>query len=466
MHPLLVSRLLLAAAPLCGGPIDLDTALGLALTRSDEVAIRRGELAAAEADRAIARALRWIPSASATGAIGPSPAARGDPALRGTPGWPLSAPRAQDTTSNLIDKLEHAEVFARLELQFVQPLYTWGRLDAASDAAEAGVRARTALVQDTAAQIQLRIQQLWWGISLARRFLAIADDVTRAIEDAAKRIQQAIAEGDADIGPSDRFKVEVFRGTVLGRAAEAQKGLEQAQIGLAATLGVSPDALQLKELPLEAAEAPLPSPAQAREAAERQRPDLRALDEAIAARTAEVQAERGAMLPQVFIAGQFAWAWAPNRDDPANPWVSDPLHTHSDYPTGGVILGLRQDLSFPTLSARVRKAEAERATLQRQRAGLGRLVEVQVDNALSELKAAQTRFVAARGSFNAARALYRAAGLDFAAGLVETGPLIDAYKQYVENQVSVAQATFDLNVARAKLVQVTGEAPRKAITCE
>ena len=145
--------------------------------------------------------------------------------------------------------------------------------------------------------------------------------------------------------------------------------------------------------------------------------------------------------------------------------MGDYFSTHG-WPVPGVALGFRQDLSFPTLSAKVRKAEAERATLERQRAGLLRLVEVEVRTAVSELRAARSRFAAARSAYGAARSLYRTTGLDFAAGLVETNPLIDAYKQYVENQVTAAQAAYDLVLARARLAQAAGEPPRGPITCE
>ncbi len=466
----LVSSLVAAAAttaPVCGGPLDLDTALGLAAARSDEVAIKNAEVAAAEADVALARALRIIPMASATGILGPSPAAEAVPGAESMPGGVLGNPRREDRSSNIWDwdRIKGIRPFTRLDVQVVQPLYTWGRLDAARDAARAGVNARRQLVQDTTSQVQLRVEQLFWGISLARKFLAISEEVSKALDDAEQRVKKALANEDGDVSPSDRLKIEVFRGLVQGRTAEAQKGLELARVGLAATLGLEPDELEVKEARLDAEPGEQPDEKAALEAALRQRPDLHALDGAISAREAEVRAERGAMYPQFFVTGMLTYAWAPNRQDPRNPWVGDSFSTHG-WPVPGIAVGFKQDLSFPTLSAKVQKAEAERSTLERQRDGLMRLVEVQVRSALSELKAARARFVAAQNAYGAARSLYRTTGLDFAAGLVETNPLIDAYKQYVENQVTAAQASYDLVMARARLAQASGVAPREPITCE
>ena len=54
------------AAPLPCGPLDLATALSLAVARSDEVAIKQAEVVGAEADRAITRAVAFFPGSTAT----------------------------------------------------------------------------------------------------------------------------------------------------------------------------------------------------------------------------------------------------------------------------------------------------------------------------------------------------------------------------------------------------------------
>jgi outer membrane protein TolC len=440
-----VTTLILGSAPPCGA-LDLDEVLALALERSDEVAIQQAELATARADEALARALRILPSATATLVTGPAPRARGNVVL--------------STDSNR--SLAGLRPFGRVDVQLLQPLYTWGRLDAASDAAEAGVRAREELTQDTTSQVQLRAVQLYWGIALARRLLAIAADVEKALEEADKRVTQALAEGSGEVTQSDRYRVDLFRGALRGREAEAQRGLDLARVGLAATLGLPPERLLLADADLPLAEGDLPDPAAARGAAERQRPDLRALDDALAARDAELKAERAAQLPQFFAAGLFTFAYAPNRDPQFNPWVHDDFRTL----TVGAVVGLRQDLSVPMLSARAQKAAAQKATLERQRAGLARLVEAQVEGGVAEVRATRARLLAARDAVGAGRALFRAVGLDFAAGLIEAKTLLESYALSVESQIAVAQAAYDLKLARARLAQATGEPPKTGRPCE
>jgi outer membrane protein TolC len=445
-HIFVLSFLLSTAGPRCG-PVDVETALALASANGDEVAIRRSEQAAALADLSLARAARWIPIASATFLAGPSPEAHGT----------VTNPTAGSSRS-----IAGLSPFFRIDTSVVQPLFTWGRLDAAEEAARAGVRARDLLLQDTTSQVQLRVIQLFWGETLARQILGIAAEVEKSLLDVDKKIDKAIADGSEEVKPSDRYKLDLYKAELRRRKADAQKGLESAHAGLAASLAVLPEQLAVQELPMPVPLTDVPDVATARGAAERQRPDVAALDQAIAARTAEVKATSAARLPQLFLGGTFAFSYAPNRDIQTNPWVSDYFNTLG----GGVGLGIRQDLAFPVLTAQVAKARAERATLERQREGLGRLVQVQVESAVADLKAAAERFQAAKAALRTAKTWFRSASLDFAAGIAEAKDLIEAYGAYVESQVSQAQATYELVVGRARLEQVTGAAPRRyAASC-
>jgi len=447
MLAILPTALLLGAAPLCG-PLDLDTAIGLAAARNDEIGAKQAEAIAAHADESLARAARVVPNANLTFLVGPAPEAHGD------------VTHAIGGATNR--KLDGLRPFIRVEAELLQPLYTWGRLDAARDAAAAGSRAKQELVQDTASQVQLRITRLFWGVALAKKLLGVANEVRSALDDADKRVSKALAKGDTDISPADKYRLDIFRSMVAGRIADAQKGLDLARVGLAASLALPSARLVLKEVALEPGAATVPDMATALAAAETQRPDLRALGEGIRAREASVRAEKAAFLPQFFLAGHFSYSRAWNRDIQLNPWVSD----YFNELTVGGVLGFRQDFKMPTLSANAEKAMAERATLERQRVGLTRLVEVQVETALVEIRADETRHTATKGALTSARSLFRSSGLDFAAGLLDTKSLIEAYLAYVEAQVNAAQAAYDLLVARAQLAQVVGEQPRKGIECE
>jgi outer membrane protein len=430
--------LFFGAAPAGCSGLDLPTALQRVADRSDEVAIKSAEEAGAEADLALARAVRYVPAATATLISAPAPAAHGTV--------------VQQTGGTSNRSFNGLEPFVRLDASVVQPLWTWGQLDAARDAANAGVSARSALVADAVSRVQLRVAQLFWAHALARRLLAIAASVDKALAEVDQRIAKALEANDSSIGPNDHYRVDVFRAELGRRKAEAQKALALAEIGIAASLSMETPQLQLADVALPAPAGDVPELRQLVSRAALQRPDLAALTFAIDAQRAQVRAAEAARLPQLFLAGQFSVAYAGNRDLQTNPWVYDPFREVS----GGLVLGLKQNLSLHVLQAELEKARAAEAVLARQLEGMQRLVRVQVEQARTELVASTARCQASQQGMSSAKSWFRAVELNFGVGVEDAKTLIDSYTSYVENQVSLASSQYELAAARAQLDQAIG----------
>jgi outer membrane protein TolC len=432
-----------AAAPPCAS-IDLASALEMAARRSDEVAIKQAELESAHVDQALARAVAILPGATATLIAGPVPAAHGDVTTK--PG----DPEAEGTSNRSLNGLGP---FGRIDISAVQPLWTWGQITAARDAANAGFAARNHLLKNEVANVQLRVIQLFWARAFATKMLDIAADVEKSLKQVDEKIDEALKNEEGSITTEDRFRVQIFKGEVASRKADAQKGFDLAQIGLAATLALQPDGVKFDTPALDATGPEIPPLAKLVEQAESQRAELLALDEAIHAREAEVRANEAAMLPAFFVAGQFSFAYAPNRDIQFNPWVNDPFRELS----GGIVLGARQNLALPLLWEQAEKSKAELKVMQAQRRGLARLVEVEVQSARTEAVAAQTKLAAAQGSLSAGKNWFRTAVLGFGIGTEDSRLMLEAYQGYVQTQVNLASASYDLLVARAKLDRLTGQ---------
>jgi outer membrane protein, multidrug efflux system len=448
---LLVALLALTvAAPTCG-PLDLQTAQALALARSDEVGIKRSEQAAAEADRAVAQAIWFLPEFYASVPVGVVPGAR------------LQTVNGQKDQNNItaIESgsnrgLNDLGAFVRVEVNALQPLFTWGRLTAATDAANAGAEARKFLVDDTSNAIRTRVLQLVMGIRLATRLLAIGADVQNALKEADARVQKSLKANDGEITPEDRYRIEIFRSQLTQRIADGERALEVARVGLAATLALEPRQLQLRDDPLpDTGQIRAPDLETSLADAERMRPDLKALDRGILAKEADVRASRAELFPQVGIVGQFAYSRAAGRDTITNPYVGD----YFNALTIGAALAIRQNLSFWTVITRTNKKDAELETLRKQRAGAVRGIRVEVETASADLNAALTKREASAKAVAAGRSWFRSATLNFAVGVADARDLIDAYRGYAEAQYGDAQAIFDLLSAQARLEQVTGRVP-------
>lgn len=421
----------------CDG-LELPTALQLARERSDEVAIKTLERASAEADVSLARAIGFIPVANLTVVTGPAPGAHGN------------VVRSEGGTSNR--SLNDLAPFVRLDANVVQPLWTWGQIDAARDAAHAGESAKAALEREMVSQVQLRVTKLFWAHVLAAKLLALSLSVEKALDEVATRLDDALKDKNSTVGPNDHFRLDVFRAELLRRRADAQKALSLSEVGLAATLAMDTAQLKLAEVPLPSSAPPAGELPQLLDEADRDRQDLAALGHAIDARKAQVRAAEAARLPEIFAAGTFSFAYAPNRDLQLNPWVNDPFREVS----GGVVLGARENLSLHVLQAEAEKARAELSVLERQQLGLRRLVRSQVESARAEWQACSARREASAAGAKQAKAWFRSAELNFSVGVDDARSVVDAYAAYVESQVVLATTEYELLVARAQLDQTVG----------
>jgi outer membrane protein len=440
---LFLASMLAADGPHCG-PLDLATAQALVIARSDEVAIQKAQVLAADADVSVAKAISFVPEFGLLFLTGVVPGAR------------LGDAGPNDITDVLQGSnrgLTNLGVFGRVEVNVVQPLYTFGRLTDARDAARAGLSAQEFLVQDKVNAVRQQTLQLVMAATLTRRLLGIVADVETAMKEVDAKMAQSLKDNDGEVTTDDRYRLELFKSDLLQKKADAIRAQRLARAALATLLVIPEPDLHLKEDPF-----PDPSSVEApdilslRMEAEQDRPDIRALDKAIEAKRAEVHASWAEQWPQFFIAGQFAYSRAPGRDTVTNPYVGDYFNAFTLY----AALGFRQNLSFFTLKAKEDKAEAELNTLLRQRTGASHGVDLQVENAHADLVAAIAKRKATHSALAAGKSWFRSAGLNFAIGVGDAKGVVDAYTGYAKSQLDDAQATYDVLVAQGRLNQVLG----------
>ena len=441
---LLLASVLAADGARCG-PLDLATAQALVIARSDAVAIQKARVLAADADLAVAKSIAIVPEFGLLFLTGVVPGAK---LVDGTPST-QNFPIAQGTNRGLSD----LGPFARVEINLIQPLYTFGRLSDARDAARAGLSAQEFLVQDKVNSVRQQTLQLVMAATLTRRLLVIVADVETALKEVDAKMVKSLKDDDGEVSTDDHYRLELFKSELLQRKADATRGQRLARAALAILIQIPEADLELKEDPFpDPANIEAPDILTVRAEAEQDRPDIRALDKAIEAQRAAAHAAWAEQWPQFFLAGQFAYSKAPGRDEITNPYVGDYFNA---FTISGA-LGFRQNLSFFVLKAKEQKANAELNTLLQQRLAASRGVDLQVEQAHADLVAAIAKRKAAHAALAAGKSWFRSAGLNFAIGVGDAKGVVDAYSGYAKSQLDDAQATYDVLVAQGRLNQVLG----------
>jgi outer membrane protein TolC len=402
----------------------------------------RAEVDVAEARRAQAGHARFLPTFSLTNVWGLLPRVRGEFTSDGV----LVSP---DTSTGLSD----LRPFTQVDLEIIQPLWTFGRLAGINDAAAAEVLAATANV---AAQTDIATRQareLYWGVVLGGESVRLVEDVIANARRADSVLQAKFDEGSEDVTQNDVFKFRIFEYEINKRHREALDKLALARSTLAAAIGLDdPTGFELAAQYLEPLDVALDSLPAYLELAMDNRPEVEQLNAGMHATRSLVRASVSEYLPQLFAGGQISYNYAMDRFDPRNPFVNN----QTNFFRPGVALGLRWNLNFAQTRDKARVARSRYHQLEERRPGLLAGVRLAVEQAFREANRAARDMTGSRQALRASENWLRSETQTFDLGLSEVKDLIDAFRANSAMRAEHLQNIFEFNAAVAALSQAVG----------
>ena len=112
------------------------------------------------------------------------------------------------------DKIQGIGPFGSIDINLVQPLYTFGKLTSAKKAATHGIRVDESRVRQKATDVALQVKQFYHGISFANDGEELVDEIDTYLEGARKRTQKLLAVESEYATELDLNKLEAFNGIV------------------------------------------------------------------------------------------------------------------------------------------------------------------------------------------------------------------------------------------------------------
>ncbi|MGB8297418.1 MAG: TolC family protein [Polyangia bacterium] len=344
-------------------------------------------------------------------------------------------------------------VFTRTELKIVQPLYTFGKISAGVDAAELGVEASRSKESGQVADVELNVRKAYWGAKLAREMMSMLDEGLDFLNDAQKKIEDELADGSGNASVTDRLRLRAMRADIEARSLEARRGADLAKAGLRALIGPgAPADLDVDEAPLETQNVPTRELAAYSDLAQTYRPEVKALDKAVAAKRALADLEWRRQYPDLVLLGTATYAYASSIDHPTNAFANNPFNTSGV----GVAAAFRMPLDLFVKNAHAHRlsAEAREAELRRNDALGG--INFEVEKAYTEMKEAEERLKTVQKGEKATRQWIAAVMQNISVGLAETKDFSDALLAFFQARVRCLQGVYDHNIAVASLTRVSG----------
>ncbi len=408
-----------------------------ALAKSPEMGEARSEIAATRADLDQVRAA-YYPQLESAAVLGPVNDAK-RPMVLGT--------RIHDPSPDSIG------VFGRIDFTASQPLYTFGKLSNRKEAASRGVRAKELNLAEKRNEIVLRVKELYYALIAAREGLEVADDADSFFDDARRRMHRLLELGSTNVLESDLYRIDAYRSGTDRSRAEAEKGAKVAYFALKSLLYLSPETnFELAEKTLPVKEETLSELTSYIEKAYGERPELKQLEEALAAQQSLVQAAESDRYPSFFVALEGSLAGAPGRETFQNAYIPDEFN----HIYVGVVAGVKWNFDFGITKAKVDKEKAEYGRLHHTKAFARLSIPIQVAQYYQEVKEWKVAAESYRKGATASRKWVVAALTNFDMGVGTADDMLRAIEKYGENQGKYLEALFNYNLSLARLEYAVG----------
>lgn len=342
--------------------------------------------------------------------------------------------------------------FYRLDVTAALPLYTFGRLRNAANAARAAVNAEQGQADRTRDELTREVVGAYWGLVAARQSLELAREMGDSYQELLDEVDEKLADNAID--PNDAYEVRAARFDIESVRLDVIENHRVLQGALAELLGEDPST------PYQPTEEAPPAVELGREdldrlqaIAMRLHPQLRALESAVGALEAGMDVAKANRWPVFLVGATFGIAQSPNRDDQDNPFVYDEFN----YRRLGAALNIRWDLNFARHRIDLMKRKVERDATDARRQALQMRVSIEVQRALERVLKNIELVASAEQTRRTTRRWLRTSFDDFDLGIGEAQPLIRAYRADYRLQGLIIETQYELNVSLAELAFALGD---------
>lgn len=345
--------------------------------------------------------------------------------------------------------LPYHGVAFNLGLNVIQPIYSFGKIEAARSAAQAGVESARAQVDKDRADVTFNVTRAYWLLKWARAADATLEDGIARLKEWVKKINDEIDQGKTTYTENDVVRLKLALDAAELTALDVEKAK---QLGLSGVRMLTDDeSADIDDDELDVADLGVEPLSYFEDAARTHRAESRMLAAGTQAARAGKAMQLANLLPDLGIALSFTYAYAQSVDDPYNAFMN-----HPNALGAGFSLVMRYNLDVAErMAAHAKAAADERVLAERRKQALGGIY-IEIENAWLDERAARRRSDLLGHSEKVARGWYNAVDQNLQVGVADSRDLVDAARSYFELRMQHLKSIMDLNMATATLKQTAG----------
>lgn len=344
-------------------------------------------------------------------------------------------------------------LFARAKLEMVQPIWTFGKIEALQRAAEAGVDVGRQAVEVARWELRTRAAEAWLGRLLGKELEGILADGKTWIDKAEKRMERLRNEDSPEYDQLEHLRLKTRIAEFYELQANNQLLLVQSSQGLRLLLEKpAGETVVVADSDLAPYDFPVKTPDEYVAVMVASDPTTQMAKIGARAQWALADAKAAETWPDLFFAGQIALAEATVIDDQPSTFAHDPFHKQT---VGGVI-GLRWKLDVPQRIFQTDEARAKARMAQEQAEVAAALQEFKVRQLAQELANKRELLRVYAESQKAAQGWLTATWDTYDAGFGSFRDVMDALVQFYQKKFGYLKLVFDHNLLAWRLSQAIG----------
>jgi outer membrane protein TolC len=336
----------------------------------------------------------------------------------------------------------------------IQPIYTFGKLTSGKQAAEFVVRAAEDKHVITEAEVVVDVNRAFWGYQLAHSFVGSLQDGEKTLLKVQKKIEDLIEAESPQVTENDRLRMIHAIATVRVRLNEAVTATKFAVQAMKLLIGrVQESELEIANADLDELPAEIPPVESFIRSAHDQRPEVLALRNVVGAATKYTEFRKNRLWPDVFLGGEFDFAYTSNATRVTSPFLYNPYNTLG----AGLGIGVRFELDVFTKLAELEQAEAELATHTAEEAAVDQAIDVEVRKIHTDLTAGYERIQLLERANRAARGWLTASTLAYDIGTGDARQLTESFLAWAASEAELQKTRFDMHIAHADYARAGGQ---------
>jgi len=344
-------------------------------------------------------------------------------------------------------------IFTRVDVNAVQPVYSWGAINKAISAARSGAIAAEKQLSAKKKDLEIQLFELYQSYLLALETVRILEDAESKLNRIRNDLEEMREEGDPEFEEADMFKFEIFEAEFETRKIEVEQNKDFIQRVWDDVLNSSGEIVyEPQNNFLDPVSFELLSFDEYKNRAYNERPELQGVEAGINATKDAYDATKAQNLPMIFLGLNISYATTPNRPRQSNPFIIN----NTNFFSAAFGFGIRQNLNFLQVKSEVEKSKIEHNRMKDLRNAITDGINLELNNAYKEAVIADTKVKQTDLALTKAKNWVRHEQLNYDIGFGDSENLIEALQQELELRVKLKQNVFDLNKKIANLHKASG----------